>query len=333
MTKFNPASFTGRSLGKLCASLSAAVLMCAAGGPARAQFPDHPIRLIVGSNTGGGGDTTARIVAEALSRKLGASIVVENRPGASGNIGAAYVAHADPDGYTLLLAYTGHVSNPALFKSMPFDTVKDFRAVGKIGDNQSVLLVNSKVPARTMKEFIELVRKQPDHYSFGAMLGSDQYMSGRWLERAQGLRFLVIPYKGNAGAMNDVLGGQVDFMANTVGVSAPFVTSGKVRALAVMGAKRSSLLPEVPTLAEAGVQGAAGGGWYALMAPAATPDATIAKLTEAMKSVLAEASVQADLRRLGVEPNYVAPGEFDAFIAKEVPRVQKFAAEIGIKPE
>ncbi|WP_233236556.1 tripartite tricarboxylate transporter substrate binding protein [Bordetella sp. LUAb4] len=318
---------------RLLAVFGAAAGLILAQPSAWADYPDKPIRLIVGSNTGGGGDTTARVVAEALSKKLGTSIIVDNRPGASGNIGAAFVARAEPDGYTLLFAYTGHVINPALFSNMPFDTVKDFRAVGKIGDNQSMLVVNEKIPAQTLAEFIGLARKQPDHYSFASLFGTDQYMTARLLAQSQDVKFLFVPYKGNAAALNDVLSGQVDAMVNTVGVTAPFVRAGKLRALAVMSKTRSSLLPEVPTLQEAGVQGVASGGWYGLMAPAGVSDAVIAKLGAALAAVLTEKKVGEDMRKLGVEPSYVPAQAFDAFIKAEVPRWQKFTADAGIRPE
>lgn len=308
-------------------------MLMGTSGMAHAEYPDKSIRLIVGSNTGGGGDTTARLVAEAMSRKLGVSVIVENRPGASGNIGAGVVARSDPDGYTLLFAYSGHVINPALFKDMPFDTAKDFRAVGKIGDNQSVLIVNPRMPAKSVEELVGMVREKPGHYSFAALFGTDQYMTGRLLALKENLKLLFVPYKGNASALNDVLGGQVDAMVNTVGVTAPFIRAGKVRALAVFGKSRSTLIPDVPTLDEAGVHGVPSGGWYALMAPAGVPDSVIGTLTAALKTVLSEDSVPANLRKLGVEPNYVEPSAFDQFIAAEIPRLQKFTADAGIKPE
>lgn len=323
-------TYTGR---RMLAMLAAAAGLALAQPSVWAGYPDKPIRLIVGSNTGGGGDTTARLVAEALGKKLGTSIIVDNRPGASGNIGAAAVARADPDGYMLLFAYTGHAINPALFSNMPFDTVKDFRAVGKIGDNQSVLVANPNVPVKDVAEFIALAKKQPGHYSFASLFGTDQYMTARLLAQAQDLKFLFVPYKGNAAALNDVLSGQVDVMINTIGVTAPFVQTGKLRALAVTSKGRSNLLPNVPTLAEAGVQGVVSGGWYALMAPAGVPDAVIAKLDSALQAVLAEPELGEDLRKLGVEPSYLSAREFDAFIKAEVPRWQKFTAETGIKPE
>jgi tripartite-type tricarboxylate transporter receptor subunit TctC len=318
-----------------CAAAAAAALigLLALPQPARAAFPDKPIRLVVGSNTGGGGDTTARIVADGLARQLDTSIIVDNRPGASGNIGAGLVARANPDGYTLLFAYSGHVINPALFKDMPFDTVKDFRAIGKIGDNQSVLIVNPGVPAHTAPEFVALAKKNPGHVSFGALFGTDQYMTAKVLERVEHIDLLMVPYKGNGPALTDLMSGQVNSMINTVGASAPLIRAGKVRALAVTSATRSSLLPDVPTLAEAGIEGVGGGGFYAVMAPAGVPDAVVKRLSAALQAALAQDDVDANLRKIGVEPAYVGPREFDAFIAREVPRWQTFTRDAGIKAE
>ncbi len=299
---------------------------------ASAAYPDKPIRIIVGSGAGGGGDTVARLVADNLTKKLGVALVIENRPGASGNIGAASVAQAKPDGYTLLFAYSGHVINPALFKDMPFDTVHDFRAVSKLGSPQSILVVNPSVPANTVREFIELARKNPEKYSMAALFGTDYYIAERLLEQKENVKFLFVPYKGGAAALNDVLSGQVSAMVNTAGATAPFVKAGRVRALAIVNSERSHLLPDVPTLAEQGVDISIGG-WYALLAPAGVPDPVIDKLNQAIKSMLKEEAVVARLRDFGVEPGYVAPREFDRFIASEVDRWKAFFAKMAIKQQ
>jgi tripartite-type tricarboxylate transporter receptor subunit TctC len=303
---------------------------CAAAGIA---YPDRPIRLIVGSSAGGGGDTTARIIADCLSKRLSVAVIVENRPGASGNIGANAVAKARPDGYTLLFAYTGHVINPGLFKEMPFDTVRDFRAVGKIGDNQSVLLIHPSVPAHTLREFVDLAKRAPGKYSFAALMGTDQYMTARLLAQKEDVNFIFVPYKGNAAAMTDILSGQVNAMINSVGVASPYVQAGNVRALAVLNRTRSKLLPDIPTLFEQGLDGLSSGGWYALMAPSATPDDVIQKLAGALRNSLNDEGVSTRLEALGVTPNYVGPPEFDQFIANEIFHWKKFTSDMDLAPE
>jgi tripartite-type tricarboxylate transporter receptor subunit TctC len=305
----------------------------ACGMPAAASYPDHPIRLIIGSGTGGGGDTIARLVAEPLSKALGVAVIPDNRPGASGNIGANVVAKSEPDGYTLLLAFPGHVINPAIINNMPFDTEKDFRAVAKLADNQSVFLVNPTVPAKTMKEFVDLVKKQPAHYSFASLFGSSQHMGGLVLANQQKLKLIFVPYKGNAAAVNDLLGGHVDSMFNTIGISLPLIKAGNVRALAVASSRRSPLLPDVPTMAEAGVPDVVTEGWYALMAPAATPNNVIDILNRAVKKSLEDAKVKRVLAGLGCNVDYVPAKQFDGFIKTELVRWKKVAKDADLKAE
>jgi tripartite-type tricarboxylate transporter receptor subunit TctC len=308
-----------------------ALLICAS--PALAAFPDHPIRIIIGSAPSGGGDTVARIMAVPMGKALAASMILENRPGASGNIGANTVAKSAPDGYTLLLAYTGHAINPAIFANMPFDTARDFRAVAKIADNQSVFLVNPSVPAHSMKEFVSLVKKQPNHYSYAALFGTTQYMGGLVLASHEGMKMIFVPYKGNASAVNDLLGGHVNAMLNTIGSSLPFIKGGNARALAVAADRRSPLLPDVPTMAEAGIPGVNANGWYAFMAPAATPDDVIDVLTRAVKTSLDDPKVREALAGLGSEADYVPPKKFDAFVKDEIVHWQTVAKNAGVKAE
>ncbi|OWT53727.1 Bug family tripartite tricarboxylate transporter substrate binding protein [Candidimonas nitroreducens] len=311
--------------------LASCVMLCSSYFvAAHAKYPERPIRLIVGSAPGGGGDAVARVMAESLSKKLDTPIIVENRPGASGNIGELAVAHAAPDGYTLLFAYTGHVINPSLFKDPSFDTAKYFRGIARIGSPQSVLVANPKVPAKNLPDFISLIAKEPGHYSMASMFGTDQYVAAQALVHNQKLKVLFVPYKGNGPALIDVISGQVSAMINTVGVSVPFIRSGKLRALAIVDSKRSSLLPDVPTLQEQGVTGVESTAWYGLLAPVDTSDDVVAKLSHAVKASLDDAAVVKRLRNLGVEPKYLANHQFDKYIQSELMRWKEFFDKTGI---
>ncbi|MFF7057982.1 Bug family tripartite tricarboxylate transporter substrate binding protein [Achromobacter spanius] len=296
-----------------------------------ADYPgERPVRIIVGAPPGGGGDTAARIVAESFAKHLKGEVIVENRAGAAGNIGAGLVARSAPDGYTIYFAYPSFVINPALMDNVPFDTKKDFRSLGKIADNQSVLLVHPSVPATDFKSFRELVLANPEKYSFAGLQGSSQYVAGLLLAEKMGAKFLNVPYKGNSTAMNDLMGGQVDIMFNTVGVSLPFIKSGKVKAIAVAGAKRSSLLPDLPTIMESGMPEFSAEGWYAFEVPAKTPDAIVDQATRALAAALAEPEVKNKLAALGTDVDYRSPKEFDAFVASELDRWVKVAKEANI---
>lgn len=309
----------------------ALVLSAAAQVAVAEDYPgSQPVRLIVGSTPGGGGDAVARLVAESFGKHLGASITVENRPGAGGNIATTMVARSTPDGHTLYFAYPSLVINPAIMPTMPFDTKKELRSIGKIGNNQSVLLARAGLPIKDFKGFLKEIKANPGKYSFAGLQSSSQYIAGLLLARQFDLDLLNVPYKGNAGAMNDLVGGQVDFIFNTVGVSQPFVEKGTLNALAVAGKKRTALLPDVPTISEASGQDFVAEGWYAIIAPAGTPDAIVDKATQALKAALAEPGVVQRLTALGVDVDYQTPKQFDAFVASEVDRWGEVAQRVNL---
>ena len=283
-------------------------------------YPVKPIRIIVGSPAGGGGDAIARLVTQSAATAIGQPFIIENRVGAGGNIGADLVAKSAPDGYTLLLAYTGHVINPGLYKKLPFDTIKDFTPVMMLARNQSMLIVRPGLKARTLPEFLALAREAPGKLTIAAMPGSSQHLAGELMKHVANVDILTVPYRGNSAAFNDILGGQIDAMFSTVSVAGPFIKSGKVKAIANAGSSRSSVLPEVPTVAESGLTGFASEGWYGVMAPAGTPKAVIEKLQAAFSSALESASVKQALGVAGNEPANMPPIEFDRFIRSEIPR-------------
>lgn len=314
----------------LCGLLAAVALIPAAMAQ---TYPSKPVRLIVGSAAGGGGDTVARTVSQPASEQLGQPVVVENRPGAGGNIGAEVVAKAAPDGYTLLLGYTGHVINPGLYPKLPFDTVRDFAPVTLLATNQTVLVVHPSVPSRSVKELIAVARSTPAKFTVGALPGSSQHLAGELFKSMAKLDLLFIPYKGNAQALTGLMSGEVDVMFNTMTVVLSHVRSGKMRALAVTGKQRSQLLPEVPTVSEAALPGFSSVGWYGILAPAKTADAVIARLNETLQKILSSGEVKQRLIGMGNEPVGMGPKAFDAFIREEIPRWSKVIKDAKIRLE
>jgi len=313
---------------------TALLLAVSLGATSHAQdYPARPIRLIVGSSAGGGGDGVARVTAAKLTALLKQQMVVDNRPGAAGNIGAELVARAAPDGYTLLFAYTGHVINPALFKKLPFDPLRDFAPVGMIAVNHSALVVNPAVPAQSAKELIALAKSRPGKLSMGALVGGSQHLAGELFKTQAGVDILYVPYKGNAPATNDLIAGQVDMMFNTLALVAPLVKAGRLRALAIASEKRSELMPDLPTLSEAALPGFSSNGWYGILAPAATPRGVIVKLNGALNSMLREADTLQRIKAMGNETAPGTPEQFDAFIRAEIPKWSDVARRAGIKQE
>ena len=296
-------------------------------------YPARPIRLIVGSSAGGGGDGVARVTAAKLSPLLGQQWVIDNRPGAAGNIGAEMVARAAPDGYTLLFAYTGHVINPALFRTLPFDPLRDFAPLGMIAFNHSALVVHPGVPVQSVKELIALAKAQPGKLTMGALAGTVQHLATELFKTQAGVDIVYVPYKGNGPANNDLLAGQINIMFNTLALVAPLAKAGRLRALAVTSDKRSALMPELPTVSEAAIKGFSAQGWYGLLAPAATPRAVIMTLSDALNQVLRDADMQQRIKAMGNEIAFRTPAQFDAWIRVEIPKWAQVAKRAGIKQE
>jgi len=301
------------------------------GTHAAESYPIRPIRLVVGSSAGGGGDGVARLVAARLMPLLGQQVVVDNRPGAAGNIGTEMVARSQADGYTLLFVYTGHAINPALFKKLPFDPLRDFSPVGLIGYNNSALVVNPALPVHSVKELIALARERPGKLTTGAIPGGSQHLAGEMLKVRASLDFLFVPYKGNGPANSDLLAGQLDFMFNTLQLVVPLAKAGRLRALAVASEKRSELMPELPTISEAAIKGFSAQGWYGLVAPAGTPRSVIAKLNEALNTVLRDADTVQRFKAMGNEIASSTPEQFDTLIRAEIPKWAEVVRQAGIK--
>ena len=296
-------------------------------------YPSRPIRFVLGAPAGGGGDALARLFAQHMATTLKATIVVENKPGASGNIGADTVAKAPADGHTVLFAFTGHAINPALHKTLPFDTLKDFKPVAHLVSAQSVLLVRDSLPATNLRELVAQAKAKPEGLNFATLPGTIHFLAGKLLEQTGGVRFVVVPYRGTPPALADLAAGQVDLMFNTVLAAQPAIKTGKVRALAVTGKTRTRQLPDVPTAIESGFPELAAEGWYGILVPAATQPDVVAALNRAAQAALADPAVREKLAGMDVTPIGGTPDAFDRFIRQEAARWEAVIRRAGITAE
>ena len=284
-----------------------------------ANYPTRPITMVVTYPPGGGADAMARLIAPKMSEALGQPIVVENKAGASGQIGAAAVAKAPADGYTLMLDASSFAVNPALYPKLPYDTMKAFKPIGVVALFPNVVLVNSGFPAQNVADLIALARKSKGAVSYASSgNGSAQHLAGVLFESATGVDMVHIPYKGGGPALNDVIGGQVPLFFGNLASTLQHVQSGRLRALAVTSSKRSAILPAVPTLSEAGVTGAEIHEWNAVFVPAATPPAIIAKLAAAFQRALETPEVRQRVAQLGGEMQRSTPDQAQAFIEQQL---------------
>lgn len=282
-------------------------------------YPAKPIRLVVPFSPGGVTDTSARVVAEQLSLQLGQQVIVDNKPGASGNIGTQLVAQAEPDGYTLVLGYDGTlVINPHLQK-VPFDPIKDFAPVGKIGDAVLIIVVNPKLPVRDFAELVAYAKSQPGGLSYGsAGTGSTPHLAGELLKQRTGIPLTHIPYKGGGQAMGDVVGGSLPMLYTAVAGALPFVRNQQLRAIAVSSAARVPSMPDVPTLQESGVKDFVFDSWVSLMAPARMPRPIIDRLNQALAAVLNQPATRERLQTLGIVPQPGSPEDFARQLAADL---------------
>ena len=304
--------------------------------PAKAQdYPSKPIRLVVPFAAGGATDVLARLVGERLTATLGQQVVVDNRPGAGGNIGSDLVARAEPDGYTILMGAVGtHAINPSLYPKMPYDPVKDFAPVTLVASVPNVLVINPGVPANSVQELIDLAKAKPGELNFASSgNGTSIHLSGELFKAMTGTDIVHVPYKGSGPAVTDLLGGQVQMMFDNMPSSLPHVKAGKLRALGVTSAKRSPALPEVPTIAEAGVPGYDATSWFGILAPAGTPEPVVTRLQGAIVQALGEPEMRQRMADLGAEPVGDTPAEFGQFIAAEIAKWAKVVNDAGVKLE
>jgi tripartite-type tricarboxylate transporter receptor subunit TctC len=308
----------------------AAALAGAAAGATAQSYPNRPIRMVVPLSPGGFADVPARVIAPRLSEALGQSVFVENKPGAGATIGTDFVAKSKPDGYTLLFTGTPHVISPALYKNLPYDPLKDFTPVMLVASGPYVLVVNPQLPVRSVQELIAAARAQPgkiDYASSGN--GSAQHLVSALFTTMAGIDLNHVPYKGSGPALQDLISGQVKVSFAGIPNVMPSLRSGKLRALAVSTPKRSLDLPEVPTVAEAGVPGYDATLWLALLAPAGTPEEVVQKLYADGARTLREPEVQKAIAASGVEVSVMGPRELPAFLQSESDKWGKVARESG----
>ena len=313
----------------------AAALGCiapAAGG-ADGAYPQRPIRLIIPQSPGGASDTVGRLVAQRLGERLGQQIVADNRPGATGNIGAELVAKATPDGYTLLLTAPNLVTSSSLYARVNFDPLKDFAPISQLTMSPNIFLVNPSFPARTLKELIEIAKAKPRQIDFSSSgHASTQHLAGELLNILTGIQLVHIPYKGGGPALLDLMAGRVPAMVSSLPAAVPQIKAGKVRALAVTSAKRSAAVPDVPTVAEAAnLPGYEASTWQGFVFPANTPGAIVERVSKETRTVLGAADVRERLRDFGYEPVGSTPPEFSAYIRAELAKWTKVIKGAGIK--
>ena len=326
----------GRSPSRVATALLRALLLSLALAPAigwAQAYPAKPIRLVVPFPPGGSLDVVARAIGQKLSEAWGQPVVIDNRPGAGGNIGADLVAKSAPDGYTILEgALSTHAVNISLYGKMPYDPVKDFAPITLVAVTPNVLVLNPSVPANSVKELIAYGKANPGKLAFGSgSNGSAGHLAGELFKTETGVDMVHVPYKGGAPAMQDLLAGRTQLMFDNLANSMQQVKAGKLKALAVTTAKRSSLVPELPTMAEAGVPGFDISTWFGLMAPAGTPPDVVAKWNADLVKVLNSPDMREKMTAQGAEATPTTPAEFSAFIARELEKYARIVKASGAK--
>jgi tripartite-type tricarboxylate transporter receptor subunit TctC len=316
-----------------CRWALAAFTVCFASGAFAQAYPNHAIRLVVPFPAGGTTDILARDVAKKLTDALGQSVVVDNRPGAGGNIGADLVAKAPPDGYTLLMGTVGtHAINPSLYAKMPYDHVKDFVPVVLVAGVPNVLVVNPSVPVNTVADLIKLAKSKPGAINFASSgSGTSIHLSGELFKTMTGVDMTHVPYKGSSPALTDLMGGQVQIMFDNLPSSLALIKSGKLRAVAVTSLKRAPALPDVPTVSESGVPGFEASSWFGILAPAGTPAPIVAKLNAEVNKWLQSPEGKEQLLAQGAEVAGGPPEQFVAHIRAETDKWAKVVKASGAK--
>ena len=298
------------------------------------NYPARPIRLVVPAPPGGGTDILGRIVAQKLTDTLRQQVNIDKRAGASGMIGREIVARSGADGHTLLICFTTHVTNPSLFPKMPYDTVRDFAPVAMVGVIPSVLVLHPSIPSQSVKEFIAYAKERPGKLNYGsAGSGSATHLSSVLFQSMTGTRMVHVPYKGSAPALTDLLAGQVTLMFGNMASTMPHVRGGKLRALAVTSAKRSAAAPELPTIAETALPGYEATSWFALFAPARTPEGIVSKLNAEVNALLKLPDVKERMLGLGADSIALSPRELGAYVETEIVKWDKLIKASGAKAD
>jgi len=314
--------------------LACLALAYAGGASAQDKYPSKVVHLIVPFATGGSTDALARVLAQQLGERIGQPVIVENRPGAGGTVGSDFVARATPDGYTLLLGTVStHAVAVSLYQHLPYDPLRDFAPITEIATIPNLVVVNAdKTPVKTLAEFIQLAKKQPGTLSYASNgPGTSNHLASELLKSTAGIDLLHVPYKGSGPALNDLLGGQVSMMMDVVMTSYPHVKAGKLRALAVTGATRSPLLPDVPTVAEQGFPGFEAIVWFGVFAPAKTPQPIVDYLNRELVAVIKGPKLAQLLESQGAQPVGNSQADFTATIQREIVKWRKVVQTSGAK--
>ena len=317
------------------ATVALAPVAVLAQAPPAPGWPDRPLRRVVPFAAGGVPDVVGRVLGHKLGERLGRTVLIDNRLGAAGNVGAEYVAQAAPDGYTLLMSsVTAQAISMTVLARPSYDVVRDYAPVALVGSAPLALIVHSALPVKSVRDFIALARAHPGELNyFSSGTGSQTHLGGALLDQLAGIRTTHVPYKGGAAGINDLLSGQIHFSLSTIGIALPYVEAGRVRMLAVGSGRRYSRLPDLPTIDESGIKGYEAEQWYGVVAPAGTPPAVVNRLSGELKTIVALEDVKDRFYGQAVEPVYAGPQEFAACIKASVAKFGKIARAIGLQPE
>ena len=298
------------------------------------RYPDHPIKLIVPVPPGGGVDILSRAVGGKMQQSMGVPVVVDNKAGASAAIGTEALAKSPPDGYTIMMGYSAHATNPIFSTSLPYDTNRDFSAIAHVGYIPLILVVNANSPYQSLEDLIAAAKAKPGQLQFASGgAGAGAHLSGELLKSTAGVDIIHVPYKGNAPALNDLLGGQVTMMFDTITTALPHVKSGKLRALAVTSPKRSTLAPELPTMIEAGLPGFDISAWYVMFAPANLPKDVMQRLNAEVNKATSDPELRKSLGEQGVEFTGGTQEDADRFVKGEIERWAKIIKTRGMSAD
>ena len=305
---------------KICFGLLLAALPLAGHAQAQNNFPNRPIRLIVPFATGGVTDTSGRLIADQLSRRIGQQVIVENKPGANGNVGAAFVAKSDPDGYTILFSWTGTlISAVTLYKAKPFHPINDFESIALIGSIPNVITVDARLPIKSLNELTEYAKKNPDKINFGSTgSGSSWHLAAELYKKVTGVKMVHVPYTSPAAVNKDLIGGDLQAVfPGTMAVSA-LVKDGRLRALAIMSDQRTSVMPDVPTTKELGFPQLESTTWFAFLAPKGTPQEIVQKMNQAVNTIITKPEIRQKLANLGYTPMGGTPQQLKDYMGTEI---------------
>jgi tripartite-type tricarboxylate transporter receptor subunit TctC len=319
---------------RLCTTVLTTALLGGLATHALSQnFPSRPIRLVVPLAPGGTNDTLARIIADRYAERLGQQIVVDNRPGGNSQIGSAIVARASPDGHTLLMMGAGHSINPAIHRSLPYDTERDFTPVGQVAGGPYLMVIPVSIPAKIAKEFVAWVKARPKQISFGsASSGNPTHLAGELFNLAAGTDMQHVPYKGGSAVLPDLVAGRVSMTFSSISTVLSNMQAGRLRPIAVTTVKRTQFLPDVPTFIESGYNVEVNA-WYGLLTTGKTPRASVSRLNADLQQVLAEPQIRERFLKQGLDPQPNSSEEFTALVHSEIVKWKKVVEAAGIKPE